>query len=229
MPPVWQWLKYRQYLRHGEPEILVLKQLIDPERYAIDVGVHLGMYTRHMAKYAKGVFAFEANPDSAALAEKCLAHLAGVTLQWCAISSEVGMATLRIPLSGADGAEAALGTISVKNPIVAMPTRSVEVPARPLDDMDLPPIGFIKIDVEGHEEEVLKGAERQLKRDRPIYMIEIEDRHNSGGVGRICAGFLNNGYTVHYLKDGSLIEWKKGDQTPGETFLKNFFFLPGTN
>jgi FkbM family methyltransferase len=229
MPPVWQWLKYRQYLRHGEPEIHFLKELIDPERYAIDVGVHLGMYTRHMARYAKGVFAFEANPESAALVEKCLGHLPGVKLQCCAISSEVGIATLRIPLSGANGAEAALGTISVKNPIVGQPTRSVEVPARPLDDMDLPPIGFVKIDVEGHEEEVLKGGENLLKRDRPIYMIEIENRHNSGGFERICIAFLNNDYTVHYLKNGSLIDWKDDDRTNGEKFLNNFFFLPNMN
>ena len=36
--------------------------------------------------------------------------------------------------------------------------RSV-VPKKRLDDFDLPPVGFIKIDVEGHEESVLHGAE----------------------------------------------------------------------
>ena len=35
-------------------------------------------------------------------------------------------------------------------------------------------IGFIKIDVEGHELEVINGARKLIKENKPILLIEIE-------------------------------------------------------
>ena len=41
-----------------------------------------------------------------------------------------------------------------------------------MDSLVLPKINFIKIDVEGHEYEVLEGAELLIKKDRPIIIME---------------------------------------------------------
>jgi hypothetical protein len=49
---------------------------------------------------------------------------------------------------------------------------STVVEVRRLDDLRLPAPDFIKIDVEGHELEMLKGAERTLRDKRPGLMIE---------------------------------------------------------
>jgi len=49
----------------------------------------------------------------------------------------------------------------------------VEVPAITLDQLPLPPIGFIKIDAEGHEPDVLAGARQLLTRDRPLIYTEV--------------------------------------------------------
>src|SRR5262249_58005565 len=38
--------------------------------------------------------------------------------------------------------------------------------------------GFIKIDVEGHESAVLRGAKNLLTASRPVLLIELELRHN---------------------------------------------------
>jgi FkbM family methyltransferase len=47
------------------------------------------------------------------------------------------------------------------------------VSAGRLDDEPLSDVGFIKIDVEGHEQRVLRGAREIVFRDRPVMLIEI--------------------------------------------------------
>ena len=42
-------------------------------------------------------------------------------------------------------------------------------------------VAFIKCDVEGHEDAVMRGARRLLARDRPPVLVEIEQRHRSRG------------------------------------------------
>jgi hypothetical protein len=59
------------------------------------------------------------------------------------------------------------------------------VQKRPLDDFALSDVSFIKIDVEGHEESVLRGAHRLLSEQRPSLLIELEERHNPGCIARV--------------------------------------------
>lgn len=53
------------------------------------------------------------------------------------------------------------------------------VECRRLDDIYKGSVSFMKIDVEGHELEVLKGAENTIKRCNPTILIEIHDFQNS--------------------------------------------------
>jgi FkbM family methyltransferase len=230
-PGLWQYLKYRQYLRSGvgEREIHLMDRFVDPSRAALDIGVHLGMYTRHLARYAKSVIGFEANPDSARFAARSLRGVAEI--HWAALSSQSGMGSLRIPLEGAKGAEDALGTLSGANNLGGIPCREVAVPLKRLDEFDLPPVGFIKIDVEGHEEEVLRGGDGLLQRCRPLYMIEVEDRYNFGSIARVCSIFGERDY-FGFFYDGTRLrpiqEFDRDQfQAPtGQVFVNNFFFVP---
>jgi FkbM family methyltransferase len=229
-PSLWQRLKYLQYLsaRSSEREIHIVHKYIDPNRAAVDIGVHLGFYSRHFAKYASSVIGFEANPDSATFARRSLAGIA--TIEWVALSSEAGTGHLRIPL-GTSGGEAALGTLSDTNQLDGRRFREVRVPVRTLDEFDLPPVGFAKIDVEGHEEAVLQGGQKLLARDRPVYMIEIEDRYNPGALPRILRYFDKEGYDgVFYdgvsMKSIDEFDQRKYQTEPREDFINNFFFLP---
>jgi hypothetical protein len=56
---------------------------------------------------------------------------------------------LRVPLEGAKGGEAALGTLAPTNELAGAAFKSIPVTTRRLDDMILPTVGLIKIDVEG--------------------------------------------------------------------------------
>ncbi len=49
------------------------------------------------------------------------------------------------------------------------------VPTFPLDDLVDGPVGFLKMDVEGAEGRVVRGATRIIERDRPIVTTELKD------------------------------------------------------
>ena len=52
----------------------------------------------------------------------------------------------------------------------------VKVPLQRLDDLNLPPADFIKIDVEGFELQVLQGGEQYIKLSYPVLVVEQETR-----------------------------------------------------
>jgi FkbM family methyltransferase len=54
-----------------------------------------------------------------------------------------------------------------------------------IDDLDLPYVAFAKIDVERHEREVLAGAAKMLRWDRPLLMVEIMDEDYPGTVAAL--------------------------------------------
>ena len=62
-----------------------------------------------------------------------------------------------------------------------------------LDDLKLDGVGFIKIDVEGHELNVLEGARNFFATNRPVCLIECRDR-NKHQVEEFFTG-LNIGYS----------------------------------
>jgi FkbM family methyltransferase len=229
-PSLWQYLQYQKYMMSegSEREIHFVQRYIDSSRAAIDIGVHLGFYTRHFKKFAKTVIGFEANPVSAKFAQRAFGK--SVRIEWSAISSDCGSATLRIPVRPGD--VSALGTISDANLLEGRQWTGIVVPKKRLDDFDLPQVGFIKIDVEGHEEAVLRGAEGVIERDRPNFMIEIEERHNPGSIKRAAAWFERRGYGGSYFDGAEMRAIFNFDHTTQQSvnsetlYINNFFFVP---
>jgi FkbM family methyltransferase len=168
-----------------EPELSYCRQFLRPDAIAIDVGASSGSYTDLFSAHCKRVVAFEPNPD-------CVASLRSLRLPnlrviAAAAGSSTGIATLRIPASGST----ALGTIAPANPLQGEAVLARDVPVTTIDDAmrsEAGPVCFLKIDVEGHEEEVLRGATETLKSHRPTLQIEIEARH--GGDKERIDGFL---------------------------------------
>jgi FkbM family methyltransferase len=231
-PAVWHWLKYQQYLRTaaGEREIKYIRRIIPRNSLVIDVGVHLGFYSRHFARFAQQVLAFEANPGSANEARRMLP--ANVKVENLALSDADATVELRVPLEGARGAEAALGTVAPTNNLAGAAFRSVPVIARRLDSMTLPKVGLIKIDVEGHEEAVLRGSLGILQRDHPNLMVEIEERHNAGSISRVFQQMAALGYGASILEGDRLspIDAERAVKLQragsGDQYVNNFFFVP---
>jgi hypothetical protein len=106
-----------------------------------------------------------------------------------ALSDHIGDAQLRVLV--ADAAWSSLEKTAEQLGVVEVLT----VPTQCLDDYEaIEPVGCIKIDVEGHEDAVLRGARRIILRDHPSLIIEIEERHKRHSVVTINRFLKELGY-----------------------------------
>jgi FkbM family methyltransferase len=199
-----------------EPEMALLPHLVPRDRVAVDVGANMGEYTAAFAEFAKGVVAFEPNPAMAKDLERLLSGRVKVIA--AAVSDHPGTAELRIPTTGSG-----LATIEAQNDLEGASYHTVSTPMVRLDDCDLGDVGFIKIDVEGHELAVLKGAEETLRRCKPVILVEIEDRHRRDAVASAVSHLKTLGYSPWYLRDKALTPLTTQSPPDG---VYNYVMLP---
>lgn len=159
-------------------------RLLDPGEQAFDVGANIGQNVSIMALVLGGrgrAVAFEPGPESWRLLEANVAswgryHLSPITVVRKGVSSRCGAGLLResTDLGGFSLEECPSGP-----PRLAPDSaRGIGIDLTTLDDFNPAgaPIGFIKMDVEGHELAVLEGASRIL-RERSVRDIVFEDFH----------------------------------------------------
>jgi len=163
-------LKHLQAIDHywnGEPELRLLKHLVDPRKSAIDAGASVGTYSYFLRKYAKAVRAYEPNPDLASRLQKLMPD---VLVRQVALSDAIGELTLAVPLDRTGRLLHELGSVAQTFDGVI---RQFRVQCSTLDSEEIADVGFIKIDVEQHEREVLRGALATIRRCRPVILIEV--------------------------------------------------------
>jgi FkbM family methyltransferase len=157
-----------------EPELAMLERLVPSGcRTAIDAGANAGLYTIRLARLCQAVYAFEINPAVTGHLQR--ARLPNVTIMQFGLSSAARRVTLYIPLL--DGKMPLEGWASL-NPGNCPDTsihREISGYVRTLDSCGITDIDFMKIDVEGHEIELLKGARATLLRCRPRILAEAKD------------------------------------------------------
>jgi hypothetical protein len=73
-----------------------------------------------------------------------------------------------------------------------------------LDSVYQGDVGFIKIDVEGHEQAVLDGAVQTIRRCRPRLLVEIDERLSPGGLDRAKAYFKDLDYRGYFVQAGHI-------------------------
>lgn len=160
-------------------ELKVLLRHLTPGAVAIDAGAHKGAYTWWFAKRvgpAGRVLAFEPQPHLAqqtarAAAALSLAHVRVFAAGLSETSGEAKLAYLESTTHGA-----------TLNGLDFPDTKHRVIPTLAVDDLKLPRLDVMKIDVEGHEQPVLRGARRALERFGPALLIEIETRLHDDGA-----------------------------------------------
>lgn len=224
----------------GEWELRELKTYVPKDRLALDVGGNIGVYAYHLSRLAARVISFEPNPGYVERLERL--KLANYSVERVALSSEAGEADLRIPTVGGGREDQGMGSLDVQAVPDAALSRTIRTPLRRLDDYGFKDVGFIKIDVEGHEEQVLRGALQTLHDNRPALLVEIEERHNPGGLERIVALVEPIGYEGFFFEEGKRRPLAEFDVAVHQTvtaaldsaghnrralkYINNFLFLP---
>jgi FkbM family methyltransferase len=186
-----------------DPLLGVIDEFVAPGHMAVDIGAHRGWYTRRLAVRtgdAGRVHAIEPNIDSVHVLEAVARHHPNVTIHHLAVSDRPGTGRLLRPFI--DGRRTdAMGSLS--NPgIAATPHDVLDVPMSRLDDVladQIDRVAFIKCDVEGHEHEVLVGSDHVIRENRPVILVEIEQRHRVRPIGETFDWLAERGYDGHYF------------------------------
>ena len=190
--------------RWYEAELGHLRNLVPPRTLAIDVGAWWGPWTYWLSRVANRVVAFEPVPDLAAFLASVVPP--NVKVVNAALSDNTGEATIWMP-AGGRGSE---GVSSLEPPADAATTTTISVPTTRLDDVELDQVGFMKIDVEGHELSVLRGAVETIRRDRPTIVAEVEQRfHHGGSLAAVFDLLSSLGYGGRFLHRGA---WRPLDE-----------------
>lgn len=231
-------LRRMERWRTFEPEYFLLDHLADPSRAAVDVGANEGMYAGRLAQLCPRVHCFEPLPWMAADLRAKL-H-ANVTVHEAAVSDRSGSGELRVPYRGETQMHGT-STIEAANALDdSTDVRTVPCRLVTLDATISEPVGFIKVDVEGHELAVLHGAAALILRDRPTLLVESEKRHSPEAPESIFAFMASLGYGGCFLLDGRpralsafdahvhqpVANLAGGTRKVG-TYINNFIFVPG--
>ena len=203
----------RSIKKLDEPEIFIINQLIENGTDSIDVGVYRGVHSYEMAKYSKNVHSFEPNPVIFKELNKYLPNIIkNINLYNYALSDKNEKKILRIPLRNQNISKSnyeeyykmGLATIHEKNTFENFD--KFEIYCKKLDEFYFKnKISFIKIDVEGHEIQVIDGAKNLIKKFKPNLMIEIEEKHSKNNLIESISYIRSFGYQAYCLRDKELI------------------------
>src|SRR6056297_3377173 len=201
-----------------EAEVAALDHVVVDGAVCCDIGAGFGLYTLTCARRVGPtgrVLAFEPLPGPRRALTRAVRwlHATNVTVFPEAVGAAPRTVAMSLPVRRglpvhgrafvADDADGLGSNAEFRR------ARRVAVEVVTLDDMvdrsRLERLDLIKIDVEGYEPTVLRGAERTIRRFRPVMLLEIEDRHlrrfgvDSASVVAMMHGY---GYDMATLVDG---------------------------
>jgi FkbM family methyltransferase len=192
-----------------EPELALLHQLGPNRGTAIDAGANEGLFTYRLSTLYNRVHAFEINPTLADRLRRLVPSK--VSVYPVGLSSREGSGTLYTPYYRGRPLHGWAGLEPWNCPTAERYTESV-VSVRRLDSFGFDDVAFLKVDVEGHELELLTGAQQTIRRNRPVVLIEVKDR-NRAAVG-------------DYFRDLRYAERRLEDLTGVSGSTENYVYLP---
>jgi FkbM family methyltransferase len=176
---------FKARYRDQPVEIRAILEGLQPGSVAIDVGANKGSYLYWLSRaVGKGrVYAFEPQRRLAEyLSLACArAGLDNVSVKACAVGDRSGEATMYIPGASEVSPGASLSpAVSDRETCASETVEVVTLDEYLASEKD--PIRALKIDVEGHELAVLRGARKILETHSPVLVFECERRHLSGNT-----------------------------------------------
>jgi len=175
---------------------------------AVDVGASFGLFSYHLARLvgrSGTVYSFEPHPMNRVVLEKLAKARSSVRFRPVAVSDEPGSAQLQVPVFAGRHVTAQSSLAHGFGELEGVQVETVSVPTVRLDDeLGGRQVDFIKIDVEGHEIAVLKGAAAMLRKYLPPMLIEIEQRHLDYPISNVFTEITDLGYQLYFVNGSSL-------------------------
>jgi FkbM family methyltransferase len=213
--------------RYEPNEMYAMSELLAPGMCVVDVGANAGVFTLMAAKLvgaAGAVHAFEPSPRDRQrmLANIALNGLSNVSVHPEALGAKAGKAVLAVagaehPGHNTIGGFAYAGTVRAD---------SVEVDVTSLDEFaeaaGLTRLDLLKIDVEGSETAVLRGAAASLRRFRPIILAEAAEdslRQLGSSVSELVRLLRASGYDLNVFGPSGTPEPLNDDRPAGLNLL----------
>jgi FkbM family methyltransferase len=192
-----------KYKKLEDPaEITYIQSVIRHGNTVLDIGAHKGGYTYWMVRSVGNtgkVIAFEPQEKGARLLRN-LFRSRNVHVVTQALSNKAGKQEFYVsPQQNYLSYEASLENKYDHAEKTVVDTTTIDIYCH--DNSIIP--SFIKIDVEGHEKEVIEGGMETITKHRPVLLIEIEERH----VGRekmeeIFSEMISLGYSGFFFYKG---------------------------
>lgn len=134
---------------------------------ALDVGMHVGLWSMHLAKQFQRVVGFEPVAEHVECLKLNMAGAKNWEVHNCALGSKSGAVSLKC----FDGSTGSTQIQEDAGPIAM----------HRLDEFTFDqPIDFIKIDVENYEYFVLEGGEQTIRAHRPVIILEQKGNGKNG-------------------------------------------------
>jgi FkbM family methyltransferase len=193
--------------------------------HVIDCGANFGAYTKELCQLVgkRGkVLSIEPVPETYAILKNNLyrARMHQAIAFHGAASDNVGYAKMVIPHyeNGVENFYSASLDSHLNG-------RSIEIHTSTLDVLvsayALKP-SFIKLDVEGHEPSVLRGAMHTIQTFRPVWLIEVNDGFDAGSKGEEVRLWMENqGYRMYYFNGERLIRFDGRAEGVNFVFIHN--------
>jgi FkbM family methyltransferase len=195
-------------VKSGDLAAALTDRFVGTGAVTVDVGASWGLFSYHLARKVGGsgtVFSYEPHPMNQTALAKLAKARPNVHFQPAAVSDVAGEADMQVPVFGKRHvtAQSSLshgfaGQNGVRVEKVTVPTVRLD------DEIGDKHIDFIKIDVEGHEMCVLRGAATMLRNYLPPMLIEIEQRHLDHPIKDVFAELEDIGYALYFI-DGPAI------------------------
>ena len=213
---------YSRITRILEGEIFIANAIADRNGIAIDIGANLGIWSYHLSKLFVRVEAFE--PIAGYCDVIRSTRRKNISVHNEGLSSESGSMELRIPIK-----DDRLLLQSARQSDVNGKFKNQVVPLKTLDDYAFANVKFMKIDVGGHEIEVLKGAKKTITSEKPVMIIEIEQRCLDFPMDNVFELLKSYGYEAFFLSGRKLRRYfdfsYEVDQLPYLNNLSSIFYV----
>ena len=220
----------RAIKKNYEKELEIIDKYSDQTKDALDIGVYRGVYSYKLSQHFKTVHSFEPNPLLYPYLEKNLKKvIKNMILYNLALSDANGESELKLPIRSKsifkDNIEELfkLGAATMHPKNMIKNFKKVPIKMKKLDDIEINnKIGFIKIDVEGHEKNVLKGGLNTIKKNKPILLIEIEEKHSKQPVEDTINFMKTYNYKAYVYINKKLVDFNLRDKKQKEI---NYIFI----